>query len=242
MKKGGILNSLSLFFIFLVSSFSVQLFYVFLSFLFMISYGGGKFGSFLFFSGALWYYLIIIVVSIILKQHSWKIKSAFFISGLPFLILFIFNMFIGFGHNSHLQIEDKTRELTFQELPNNVQLFFEEWEGKSITRNKVVTSGHHPLGHQHCYYSNGFRKLMVEGKVHSFYVSNKKFVLPMFVKNAFYMDGDIFYYSSDFLNLFSVENASYHSIDLNEYYHPKGANIPHEFNQKIFDNNREALN
>ncbi len=233
-------TKVSLFLAFLLLGIGIQIAYVFTSFLFGVSYGGGTFGSFLFYTCALWYYSLCIILGFLFYKIDWKTKSAFFIAGIPMLIVFVFNMFIGFSHKSHLQVKGKITEYSYSELPANVQQFFTEWEGKEITTNKVVSSGHHPLGHQHFYYSDGFAKLMVEGKPHSFYMSGKKFILPFFVKNAFYLLGDVLYYSSDFLNWRSAENATYYGVDLKEYYHPKGSAIPHEFTQQLFDNNQDA--
>ena len=138
------------------------------------------------------------------------------------------------------QVKDyKNQQLEYNELPINAQEFFLEWEGKNINNNRVARSGYHPLGHEHVSFNVEYFKAISNGVEHTFNANigdNKKLSINYFVKNAFYLDGDILYYSSDWLNNLTLRFTNYYSVDLSEEYQPKGSFIPHTFNQRILHN------
>ncbi len=184
-----------------------------------------------------WYYGLFLVLALILKKFHWSKNLALFIGGIPMFIVFCLYLFSDISPQSNQKEDYPNQKLTYAELPPNVQEFFTQWYGKSINNNRVASSGYHPLGHEHISFDAGFFKAITTGLGHKFYMGTNKLSLGYFVKNAFYLDGDIFYYSSDWTNKLPLTFASYYSIDLYEEFHPPGSNVPHQFYQRIFDNN-----
>jgi len=221
----------------LLLSIAAQIGYLIFCFCVALSIYFAQFALFMGLMCSVWYYALFVFLAVIHYKLHWSKNLALIIGGLPMLVVLWLYLFSDISPKAN-QVEDyPNQKLTYPELPVNVQEFFTEWNGKSINNNRVASSGYHPLGHEHISFDAGYFKSITTGVGHKFNMGTNKLTIGYFVKNAFYLDGDILYYSSDWTNMLPLSFANYYSVDLFEEYHPVGSNVPHEFNQRILDNN-----
>ncbi len=200
----------------LLISLTVQFCYLSVCFLIGISVYLAPIGLFIGVLCWIWYYALFLFLVFILKKFHWTKNLALFIGGIPMIVVFWLYVFSDISSQTN-QVQDYPNEqLEFNELPPNVQEFFAEWNGKNIYNNRVASSGYHPLGHEHISFDAGYFKAITKGVGHKFYMGRNKLSIGYFVKNAFYLAGDILYYSSDWANKLPFSFANYYSVDLSE--------------------------
>jgi len=100
--------------------------------------------------------------------------------------------------------------------------------GKS--NNVVGSNGFHRIRHEKKIITHGYSKWIIAGDYHTFHFPSEKVLLSAFVKNAFYIYGDDFYYSSDFTNILPTKHACYYRVNVEELLHPKDMLMPHKLN------------